>query len=118
MRFHQGDFNFLLFVLVVAVAAIGYCARADGHPVAVPIADIGAGGGSFGHSHHPLEEVAGPGNPYPKLMSDIRNYRDAIGALQRNAWRLRVALEIAQAEVDFVRAFLFPEGHPSGTYPG
>ena len=72
MRFHQGDFNFLLFVLVVAVAAIGFCARAaDSHPVAVPVADIGAGGGSFGHDrpcHHPLEE-AYPGNPYPALMN-------------------------------------------------
>ena len=117
MRFHQGDFNFLLFVLVVAVAGIGFCARAEGHPVAVPIADIGEGGGSFGHGHHPLEE-AYPGNPYPALMTDIRNYREAVGALRRNAWRLRVALEIVQAEVDFVRVFLFPEGHPSGTYPG
>ena len=49
-------------------------------------------------------------------MTDIRSYREAVGALRRNAWRLRVALAVAEAELEILRRGKFPEGHPGGSH--
>ena len=116
MRFHLGDFNFGMFVLVAAAAvAFVVCGGNDdaaaGHPMPIPAAAFG--GGFEAHRHHPLQEP-GPGNPYPPMMTDVRRMREDIEGIRRDVWRLRVALAFAEAELDAAAAGLFPAGHPGG----